>query len=107
MAPVRGALGELRAHICDDAAELDLQRKPRQRLDQRGISGLLGDSVAKLTIAYRISLRVSTLQGIHSFKEDVFKSPDVAVAHLRHGELNRETLKPLVELVKVRSLAAR
>jgi hypothetical protein len=51
VAPVRGALGELPAHICDGAAELDLQRKPRQRVDQRGISGLLGDGLTKLPIA--------------------------------------------------------
>jgi len=50
VAPVCGALGELLAHVCDCAAELDLQRDPRQRLDQRGISGLLGDGLAKLRL---------------------------------------------------------
>src|SRR6478736_1208126 len=63
----RGALGELAAHICDGAAELDLQREPRQRLDQRGISGLLGDGLAKLAIARSISFHVSALQGVHGF----------------------------------------
>src|SRR5260370_10473767 len=102
VAPVRGALGELRAYVCDGAAELDLQRKPRQRLDQRGISGLLGDGLAKLPIAHNIGFHVSALQGDHGVDKDIFKPPDVAVAHLRDGEFNRETFKPLVQFVKVR-----
>ncbi len=96
VAPVRGALGELPAHVCDGAAELDLQRDPRQRLDQRGISGLLGDGLAKFPIALGISFDVFALQGVHGFNKCIFKAPDVAVAHLRDRELNGETFKPLV-----------
>src|SRR5258705_10014619 len=78
----RGELGGLAAQVCDGAAELDLKRKPRQRLDQRGISGLLGNGLAKLPIARSISFHVSALQGNHGFK-------------------------PLVQFVKVRRLVAR
>ena len=45
------------------AAELDLQGKPCQRLDQRGISGLL----VKLPIAHSIGFPVSVLQGDPGF----------------------------------------
>src|ERR1700687_1386505 len=93
---VRGALRELPAHICDCATELDLQRKPRQRLDECGISGLLGDIFVKFPIAHSIGFNVSVLQGDHGFNEYIFKPPDVAVAHWRDGELNRETFEPLV-----------
>ena len=49
---VRGALGKLWAHAGDRAAELDLQRNSRQHFDERGISGLLGDTFAKFAIAH-------------------------------------------------------
>jgi hypothetical protein len=49
VATVRGALGKLRAHACHCAAELDLQRNPRQRLDERGIFGLLGEILVKFS----------------------------------------------------------
>src|SRR6266851_7366311 len=103
---MRCALRKLAAHICDCAAELDLQREPRLRLDKRGISGLLGDSFVKFPIAYRICFHIPALQGDQGFTEYIFKPPDVAVAHLRDGELDRETFKPLVEFVKVRRLVA-
>ena len=48
---VRSALGKLPAHTRDCAAELYLQRKPGQRIDERGISGLLGDGFVEFPIA--------------------------------------------------------
>src|SRR6202051_4008734 len=60
---VRNALGELRAYVCDGATELDLQRQLRQRLDERKISGLPGDSFVDFPIVDAISFDVATLQG--------------------------------------------
>ena len=62
VATVRGALGKLRAHACHCAAELDLQRNPRQRLDERGIFGLLGEILVKFSIAHGICFGISALQ---------------------------------------------
>src|SRR5260370_22659034 len=62
VASVRRALGELPACVRDCAAELDLQRKPRQRFDQRRISGLLGNIFVELPIAHLIGLDISTPQ---------------------------------------------
>src|ERR1700733_10260700 len=47
VAAVPGTLGKLRVHVCDCAAEPNLQRNPRQRLVKRRISGLLGDILVK------------------------------------------------------------
>src|ERR1700722_2813312 len=106
VASVRGALRKLRTHACDRAAELDLQRNPRQHLDERGISGLLGDILVKLPIAHRKCFRISALQRDHDPDEDILKSPDVVVAHLRDGEFDRETFKQFEQLVEIRGLAA-
>jgi hypothetical protein len=76
----RSALGKLRAHVCDGATELDLLR---QRLNDRTISGLPGDSFVEFPIADGISFDVTTLQGNHGFNKYVFNPSDVAVAHLR------------------------
>jgi hypothetical protein len=67
------ALGKLRAHACDRATELDLQRNPRQRLDERGISGLLGDILVKIAIAHGVCFRISTLQGGRGFNKYIIK----------------------------------
>src|SRR5260370_20931946 len=96
VASMRRALCKFSARICDCAAELDLQREPRLRLDKRGISGLLGDSFVKFPIAHGICFHLPAQSGDHGFTEYIFKPPDVAVAHLRDGELDRETFKPLV-----------
>jgi hypothetical protein len=80
---------------CHCAAELDLQRNPRQRLDERGIFGLLGEILVKFSIAHGICFRISALQRGPCFNKHVLKPPDVAVAHLRDGKLDRKTLKPL------------
>src|SRR5580704_204347 len=95
VASVRGALRKLRTHACDCATELDLQRNPRQHLDERGISGLLGDILVKLPLAHGKCFRISALQRDHDPNEDILKSPDVVVAHLRDGEFDRETFKQL------------
>src|ERR1700681_3982885 len=60
---VRSALGKLPAHAPDCAAELDLQRASRQRIDERCISGSLGDRFVKFSIAHGIGGHVSTPQG--------------------------------------------
>src|ERR1700682_1203719 len=93
---VRSALGKLPARARDCAAELDLQRTPRQRIDERGISGLLGDNFVKFPIAHGIDGYVSAPQGGHGFIKHIFISSDVAVAHVRYGEFDRKTLKLLV-----------
>jgi len=95
VATVRGALGKLRAHACHCAAELDLQRNPRQRLDERGIFRLLGEILVNFSIAHGICFRISALQRGPCLNKHVLKPPDVAVAHLRDGKLDRKTLKPL------------
>jgi hypothetical protein len=107
VAPVRSPFGELPAYVCDRSAELDLQRKPRQRLDERRISGLLGNVSVKFPIKHRIGFRVSTLHGDHGCNEYIFKPLDIAVAHLRYRKFNRKTFKPLEQFVEIRGLAAR
>ena len=67
-----------------------------QRLDERRISGLLGDSFVKFSFAQGVCLHISTLQGDHCFKKYIFEPSDGAVAHLRYGKLDRKTFKPLV-----------
>lgn len=89
VAAVRGALSKLRAYACDCAAELDLHRNSRQRLDERGISGSSGDILVKSSIAHGICFRISALQRGPCFNKHVLKPPDVVVAHLRHGEFDR------------------
>ena len=96
---VRSTLGKLPARARDCAAELDLQHTPRQRIDERGISGLPGDSFVKFPIAHGIGGHVSALQGGHGFNKHIFKPSDVAVAHVRYREFDRKTLKLLVQLV--------
>jgi len=95
VASVDCASGKLRAQACDRATELDLQRNPRQRLDERGISGLLGDILVKIAIAHGISFCISALQGGRGFNKYIIKPQDVVVTHLRHSEFDRKTLKPL------------
>jgi hypothetical protein len=73
-----------------------LQPKLPQRLDERDISGLHGDSFVKLTISDGIGFDIAWLQGGHGFNMYIFKASDVAVAHLRYGKLDRETFKRLV-----------
>lgn len=58
---VRGALRKLRANARERATELDLQRNSRQRLDERGLSGLLGDILVNFPIADRKCFRISAL----------------------------------------------
>ena len=72
---------------------LDLKLNPRKRLDERGITGLLGNIF--VPIAHGIGIQVPTLQGDHAVNEYRFKSFGIAVAHLRYGEFDRKTLKPL------------
>jgi hypothetical protein len=50
-----------------------LQRNPRQRLDERGISGLLGDILVKIAIAHGVCFRISTLQGDRGFNKYIIK----------------------------------
>jgi len=88
---VRGALGKLWAHAGDRAAELDLQRNSRQHFDERGISRLLGDTFAKFAIAHGISFSISALQGGSGFNKYILKPPDIVVAHIQYGELDRKT----------------
>ena len=80
-ASVRDALDKLRAHACDRATELDLQRSPRQRLDERGIFGLLGDILVEFAIEHGICFRITALQGGTGFNKGILKPPDVVVAH--------------------------
>jgi len=40
-------------------------------------------------------LRISVLQRGPGFKKYILEPPDVVVAHLRDGKLDRKTLKPL------------
>src|SRR5882724_192378 len=54
VASVRSTFGEFPAYACDCTTQLDLQREPRQRLDQRGVAGLLGDGLVKFPIAHGI-----------------------------------------------------
>src|SRR6202051_4579504 len=85
VASVRGALRKVRARACDCATELDLQRNTRQRLDERGISGLLGNILVKFPIVHGICFRISALQGGAGFNEYFLKPPDIVVTHLRHS----------------------
>jgi hypothetical protein len=71
--PRGGALHERPARTCDCAAELNLQRNPRQRFDGRGIFGLLGNFIVKFPISHSICFHVSTLQGGHAFNKYIFK----------------------------------
>jgi hypothetical protein len=75
IATVRGALGKLRAHACYCATELDLQGNPRMRLDERGISGLLGEVLVKFSIAHGICLRISAPQSGPGFKKYILEPP--------------------------------
>ena len=68
------------SRLRDCAAELDLQPNPRQRFDERGISGLLGNTFVKFPISHSICFDVSTLQGGYAFNEYI-STRDIAVAH--------------------------
>src|SRR4029077_8534150 len=94
VASVRGALGKLRAHACDRAPELYLQGSPRQRFDERGIYGLLGDILVEFAIAYGICFCIVALLGGPGFNKDILRPPDVVVAHSLYGELDGKTFKP-------------
>jgi hypothetical protein len=59
---MRSANSRSRLRLCHGAG---LQPKLPQRLDERGISGLLGDSFVKLPISDGIGFDIASLQGGH------------------------------------------
>lgn len=73
-----------------------MQGSPRQRIDERGISSLLGDSFVKFPIADGICFHVVALQGYHSFTKHISNRWISTVAHLGDGKLDGKTFQALV-----------
>ena len=56
---------------------------------------MLGNIPVKFAITYGISICISAPHGGSGLNKYILKPPDIPVAHLRHGELDRKTFKSL------------
>src|SRR5690606_18084635 len=103
----RRALGEVLALIGDGAPDLDLQRQPAERLDQRRVTRQLGDGFMEGPIAGAVGFHVAAMQGLHPLVEQLLEPGYMPIAHLRYGEFHCEALEHLAQLIEILGFLAR